>query len=158
MISRIARRIGVVIGIGRLTAATVETGSVQTVQAAFPGSATNGPDLREMPSLQLFGFRSSPKPGADVVAVFLSGDRSKGVVIASGDQRFRITVLASGDSVMEDAFGHAIHMSAAGIAVQGTMTVTGDVIANGISLINHEHDYLPGTGPETPTSPPIAGT
>lgn len=158
MIDRIARRVMAAIGVGRLTAATIESGPVQQMQVAFPGSVSGGPDLKEMPSLQTFGFRSSPIAGADVVAVFLSGDRSKGVVIASGDQRYRVTVLASGDAVMEDAFGHAVHMSTAGIAVLGTLTVTGDVIANGISLINHTHDYLPGTGTEIPTTAPIAGT
>ena len=156
-ISRLARRVLMAAGVGRVLGSD-ESKSTQILQVAFPGSATAGPEVREIPSLQLFGFRSRPKPGADVVAVFLSGDRSKGVIIASGDQRYRVTVLAEGDAIMEDAFGHSIHMSSAGIAVQGTMTVTGDVIANGISLINHEHDYLPGSGTETPTSAPIAGT
>ena len=153
MIERLARRILMAIGVGRATAPTIETGPTQIVQAAFPGDLISGQDLKEVPSVQSFGFASALKAGADVVALFLSGDRSKGVVIASNDQRYRPTGLLPGEVMIYDAFGHSIHLTAAGIVSTGNWTHTGNLVTTGALMNNgknvgstHQHLDSGGSG------------
>lgn len=46
------------------------------------------------------------------------------------------------------------HFNNGDVSVNGTVTVSEDVIGGGISLKNHTHDYNPGPGSPTPTQPP----
>ena len=81
--SRMGRRISMALGLGRSTANTDEAASTHTVQVALAGG-----ELRsDVPLLQQVGFHSRPLPGADVVVLFQAGDRSRGVAVATGDQR-----------------------------------------------------------------------
>lgn len=127
------------------------------------------------PSLLQYGFASRPFPGADAVVIFLNGDRSKGVVVAVGDQRYRFRNLVEGEVAISDDLGQAVHLTRSGIVVDGagnpitiqnaptitmsgTLTVAGDVIAGGVggvSLLNHLHRDAGGTGE---SGPPVAGT
>ena len=70
------------------------------------------------PRLAEYGFTSRPHPGADAVALFISGDRSSGVVIATGDQRYRLH-LADGEAAVHDDLGQKVHLTRSGIVIDG---------------------------------------
>ena len=102
-------------------------------------------EKKQLEHFEPFGFTSCPKPGAEVLAAFLDGDRSHGVVIVAADRRYRVQGLAAGDSALYDAHGHEIRLTASGIEIRangspvlvndGDVIVTGgDVIADGVSL------------------------
>lgn len=128
-----------------------------------------------VPRLAEYGFQSVPPDGWDGVAVFFSGDRSSGVVIATGHQQYRVKGLAKGEVCISDNQGQKIYLRkgggilmtdkagstvnmngdgtgsmvfANGLTVNGAkITGAGDVVsASGISLDNHTHQYSPGTG------------
>ncbi len=156
---RVARRVAMALGIGRQTADTDESQTTATVQVALPGG-----ELRsDVPLVQLYGYASRPVPGSDLIVVFQGGDRSRGVAIASGDQRGRPTDLQPGEVCLyHPRTGSRIWMKADGsiliapqngkTALTGDLTVSGavtgnEVIAQGVKLSSHPHDGVqPGSG------------
>lgn len=80
-----------------------------------------------MPCLALYGFQSCPPEGSDALAVFLGGDRTNGVIVANGNQRYRIRNLAPGEAYISDSRGQSVYLTTAGIIVNGgghPMTIT----------------------------------
>lgn len=152
-----------------------DTGPVQLVQL----TPSNLETFDKVPRVAEFGFQSVPPDGWDGIAVFFSGDRSSGVVVATNHQKYRVTGLSKGEACVSDAFGQTVYLSKNGITIKdkagsmivmngdGTGTATfanglkvngaqitgaGDVIsASGISLDNHTHSYYPGTNPAAQT-------
>lgn len=97
------RRMQLVVARGRVTASD-DTGTVQKLQAQL-----NFGEIRDgTPHLAHFGFTSRPPANADVVFVFMGGDRSNGVAIATGHQPSRPTGLQIGESMLYDLFGKSI--------------------------------------------------
>lgn len=103
-----------------------------------------------------YGFTSKPKAGAEVVTLFLDGDRSHGVVIVCADRRYRLTGLEDGEVAIHDDKAQAVVLKADGIhvysghtrvhgdmTVDGLLTVTGDASIGGKSFLGHRH----GGGP-----------
>lgn len=154
LIQRLAQKLQAVIGVGKITFVD-DSGQVQLDQVAIgPLEIHDG-----APNSQQYGFASNPPLGTDAVMVFIGGDRSNGVIIATGNQQYRLKGLASGDAALYDSRGQSVWLTAAGIVVNGaglpvtiknSPTVTlpdtttlevpnGDVIASGISLKNHTH-------------------
>ncbi|GBR06433.1 phage baseplate assembly protein [Asaia siamensis] len=146
ILERMGRSLANMTGIGRITSDTNQDPATPTVQVALPGS-----NLRsDLPLLEQYGFASRPVPGSDAVVVFQGGDRSRGVVVATGDQRNRPADLQPGDvclyhprtksRIWLKADG-SIELSPANgkVTMAGTLTVTEDVVANGVSLVNHLH-------------------
>ena len=162
---RQARRVMNAMGIGRQTADTDETQATPTLQVALPGG-----ELRsDLPHLQLYGFASRPTAGADVVVMFQSGDRGRGVAIASGDQRTRPTDLQPNDACLY-AHGSRIWLRSDGsiaitpgngkVVVTGDLAVTGtvtavEVVASSVHLTTHDHTN--GNGGKN-TGAPVAGS
>lgn len=165
-LSRLGRRVSMALGLGRLTANTDEQASTHTVQAALAGG-----ELRsDVPLLQQVGFHSRPLPGSDVVVLFQAGDRSRGVAVATGDQRYYPRDLQPGDACLYHVkTGARVWLKADGsisISTSGPLNITaseaafncpitstgdisakGDVLAGKISLTNHKHPVqaAPGT-------------
>ena len=150
-------RIASAIGFGVITATKALGGrGVREAQVRFSEE-----EIRDgTPLMALWGFASRPKEGADGVLVFVGGNRSKGIVIATNDRRFQLE-LAEGEVAMHDDLGQKVHLTRAGIvadaplgltvngnvAVNGSLTATGDVTAGAISLQHHRHGNVqPGTG------------
>ena len=50
-----------------------------------------------MPALQIYGLAWRAPTGSDAMAIFCSGDRSNGVIIATGNQQFRLRNLKAGE-------------------------------------------------------------
>jgi phage gp45-like len=149
-IERLERALRQQVAISRSTAPATDTGMVQVNQGQIdPLTVLDG-----MPTLLNYGFSSSMPIGGDKAVIFLNGDRSQGVVVATGHRQYRFTGLQPGESVMHDMWGHSLRLSAAGATLVGNLSVTGSVTAgsggaDSVTLQGHKH----GGGP-----PPTAGT
>lgn len=163
LLQRVANRLQALVGRGKVTLVDDIGGTVQRLQARFSAL-----ELRDgIPRLAEFGFTSLPPDGSDCVAIYVGGDRSNGVVIATGNQTYRLKGLASGDAALYDSRGQSVWLTQNGIVIEGaglpltirnTPTVTmpdttlldlpnGDVTASGISLKSHTHGGVqPGSG------------
>lgn len=87
------------------------------VTAQVEGLADEVRDGAEV--FQQYGFRSMPLPGAEGVMLSLGGSRDHTVVLCVDDRRYHATVLASGECVMEDHLGKAVHFK-----LDGSIEVT----------------------------------
>lgn len=66
-----------------------------------------------------YGYTSKPHKGAEVLAMFFDGDRSHGVVIVAADRRYRLKGLADGEVALHDDLGQKVHLTRAGIVIDG---------------------------------------
>ena len=120
--------------------------------------------------MQHYGFQSFAPDGFGAVVSFLGGERTAGVVTATVHQKYRFKPLKAGEVCISDDKGQSIYLSASGITINGgslpiavnnaaSVTVNdcnvnvqnGDVIANGISLLNHVHSGVTPGGATTGT-------
>jgi len=125
-----------------------------------------------------YGFTCNPLTGAEVLTLFLNGDRSHGVVVVAADRRYRIKELQSGEVAIYTDEGDKIHfkrgriidIETATLNIKATTAVnfdtpvinqtgqivsTGDQIAGGVSQIEHVHTNVQaGNGN---SGPPAAG-
>ncbi len=101
-------------GRGRLTRVD-DSGPVQLAQMQLSANETHD----AMPCLALYGFQSCPPEGSDALAVFLGGDRTNGVIIATGNQRYRFRNLVPGEACISDNRGQSVYLTATGIIVNG---------------------------------------
>ena len=62
-----------------------------------------------VPLVQQYGFSSRPKPGANAVVLFLKGDRSQGVTIATTDQRY-VLHLSEGEAALHTDEGDHVYL------------------------------------------------
>jgi phage baseplate assembly protein V len=123
---------------GKATVENVDDSSgVQQIQA----SVLQDEVLDQVERAGCFGITSNPKPGAFAVILFPNGNRDTGIVIATEDQRYRPTDLNPGEVAVYDSAGNIIHLKSDGSIEVATsqLTSTGDIIANGISLMHHTH-------------------
>jgi phage gp45-like len=100
----------IMMGLGRGTTAVTDGGPIRTVQIIF---VTTGEIRDGVPVMQHYGFASRPHAGCDYTAMTLSGDPTKSLVIASNDQRFRVT-LAEGEVALHDDLGQKFHLTRTG--------------------------------------------
>lgn len=107
------RRVQLMIRRGRVTSGN-DAGNVQKLQVQL-GSLEIGDDR---PRLAEYGFTSFPQDGCDAVVVFIAGDQSKGIVIATGDQSYRLH-LERGEVAIHDDQGQKVHLTRSGIVVDG---------------------------------------
>ena len=109
----LARGIQLLIGIGRVRASQ-EKSMVGTLQVQLNAMET----VDGLVNSSHYGFHSRPHAGCDAVVAFVGGDRSKGVVISTGDQRYRVQ-LSDGEVVVHDDLGQSVHLKRTGIVVNG---------------------------------------
>jgi phage gp45-like len=162
-------RIWSLLGFGSLTVIN-DTGTVQTAQLKL-----NTSEMRDgVPVVQLFGLSGNPPAGTDAVALFLGGDRSNAVVIATNHQGSRPTGRAPGETTLYNNFLMSIYLSQNGpivqcagkpMLVEGDLHVTGEVIrgyggVDQVTLGGHKHNQPPDTHGDTeqPTNAPTPGT
>ena len=128
-----------------------DTMPIQAVQADLLSGETRD----RVERMQEYGFTSVPLPGCRGIALFVGGDRSHGAVIATEDNRYRKKGLGAGEVAIYTDEGDSIYLkrgriiqitAANGVVVNApTVTVaSGDVIASGISLVNHVHPGCQG--------------
>lgn len=113
-IARLWRRVLLTIGRGRISS-VLDSGQVQRVQVKAGADET----IDGVPRLAEYGFQSNPPVDSDGILLFLAGDRSNGVVIACGSQKYRMRGLQTGEVAISDDKGQSVYLSAAGIVVNG---------------------------------------
>ncbi|ABO49751.1 phage baseplate assembly protein V [Desulforamulus reducens MI-1] len=109
-----------------------------------------------------------PAPGEQVICLFLSSGVAQGFVLGSiysekdkppvKDSNKRHISFSDGTKIEYDAATHTLTVNATGpvnIVAAGNVNVTGDVIADGISLKKHIHDGV--MGGSSSTNPPVGG-
>lgn len=164
MLAPFARRISNLLARGSVLAAN-SASKLQSLQVRL--LATEVKDAIE--HLEPFGFTAKPMPGAEVVAGFMDGDRSHGVVLVVADRRYRLRTLEDGEVALYDALGNYVHFKKTGtlaikattsvaieaplvtitgdLQVAGTITSPTDVVGGGKSLKTHTHSGVqPGAG------------
>lgn len=110
-----------------------------------------------------YGYTSNPLAGAEVLTMFLGGDRSHAVVLVAADRRYRIKELKPGEVAIYTDEGDRIHFKRGRIIdiETGTLNIKainavnfdtpiitqtgqivsqGDQVAGGVSQITHVHD------------------
>lgn len=109
VLQRMMRRIQLATGWGRVTFSD-DSQAAQLLQVKLNDSETRD----GTPRIAEFGFTSRPPEGSDVLMVFLGGDRSKGVVVATGHQASRPANLLEGESMVYDVWGKSIYLTKSG--------------------------------------------
>lgn len=67
-------------------------------------------EIRTVERYQEYGFSSVPHRGAEAVAVFVGGNRDHGMVIATGDRRYRLKGQKDGEVAIWDDQGQKVHL------------------------------------------------
>ncbi|MGY2158624.1 phage baseplate assembly protein V [Pseudomonas tolaasii] len=118
VLQRMMRRIQLATGWGRVTFSD-DSKTAQLLQVKLNDSETRD----GTPRIAEFGFTSRPPQGSDVLVVFLGGDRSKGVVVATAHQASRPANLHEGESMVYDLWGKSIYLTqSGGIVVEANGT------------------------------------
>ena len=113
-IQRINHRLRHSLRVGRIVA-TKDDGAVQTAQIRLSSI-----ELRDgTPMAYHYGFSARPPADTDVTVLFLGGDRSQGVVVATGNQKFRVKDLKEGEICVYDDLGRKVTLGRDGIVVEG---------------------------------------
>ena len=113
-LERVWRRVLLMVSRARVTLVD-DSNAVQFVQAQIDAFSL----LDGMPRLAEYGFQSNPPPGADLAVIFLGGNRSDGVAVATGHQTYRLRNLVSGEVAISDNLGQKVYLSTAGIRIEG---------------------------------------
>lgn len=162
-LERLYGRLVSLVAIGRITATTaLQDRGLRRAQLRIDEAEARD----ATPLLAQYGLATRPQPGAQAVVLFLTGDRSRGLVIATNDARYQLE-LAEGEVALHDDLGQRIHLTQQGIVIDGggravriqgapeviadtaQLTVTGDVVAGGISLTQHRHGGVQAGGAQT---------
>jgi phage baseplate assembly protein V len=129
-IRRLWHRVQALVARGRLPLID-DSGPVQLAQARIIGDEVKD----QIPRMAEYGFVSSPPENSDAIILFMAGERSMGVIIATNNQTFRMRNLATGEVAIHDNKGRFVLLGAAGIHVQGNadpvlVETTGTITAN----------------------------
>lgn len=109
VLDRMKRGIQAMVGRGRVTTSN-DGGNAQLLQVRLSAL-----EVRDgTPRIAEFGFSSRPPVDSDAVLVFVGGDRSNGIVIATGHQASRPTGLEEGETIVYDLFGKYVKFTKAG--------------------------------------------
>lgn len=110
LIERVARR--VLLSLARALVTTVnDAGGMQMMQVKLNALETRD----NTPRMAEFGLTSNPPTtNSDAIVLFLGGDRSNGVVIATGHQPSRPKNLAPGETMLYSQDGKYVYMTASG--------------------------------------------
>lgn len=102
-LTRLYRRITMLVGIGRTTGVMNDDGTTQQLQYKTPFDV-RGSTLR----MTEFGFSSGLPAGSDVLILSLGGDRSSQVIVATNHGSTRYGNLNPGETVIYDAQGKSV--------------------------------------------------
>ncbi len=165
-LERLCRRVQLMVGRGRLTIVD-DSQAAQLLQVRTSAAGLSD----KVPRLAEYGFQSHPPAGADAVLLFLAGNSSDGVVVATGHQQYRIRSLKAGEVAISDDKGQVVHLSETGIrinsgalpvqidaggglVINADITIIGTVTANG-KAIDDTHIHSNGTRIDGMTGTPV---
>lgn len=118
IMQRLWRRIQLMSSWGRITFAD-DSQPAQVLQISLNDDETRD----DTPRIAEFGLTSVPPDGSDVLVVFLGGDRTKGVVVATGHQASRPRGLTAGETMLYDLQGKHVYLTNAnGIVIEAAGT------------------------------------
>lgn len=106
VMERLWRRVQLMSNWGRVTFSD-DSRSAQLLQVKLNDSETRD----DTPRIAEFGLTSRPPEGSDVLVVFLGGDRSKGVVVATAHQASRPKGLLVGETMLYDLWGKSVYLT-----------------------------------------------
>lgn len=112
-------RLFLMVGRGVLTALSAAEGAL--MRAQIDGLADETLEDREF--VLDYGMSCRPHPGAEVLALFLAGLRSNGVVVRVFDARYQIA-LAEGEVAIHDDLGQKVHLTRDGIVAFSPKNIT----------------------------------
>lgn len=113
-IERLYRRIMLVIGRGKIKTGK-DDGAAQVQQVRLGAFET----FDDITRLAEYGFNSMPPPDTDAVMMFVGGNRLDGVIIATGNQTYRMRSLKPGEVSISDNLGQSVYLTQSGIVVNG---------------------------------------
>ena len=114
----------VMLMVGRAVIAAVNSGNqTQLLQLNMLADETSG----DLEHFQDYGFASAPHAGAEAAVVFVGGDRSHGIIVATQDRRYRLTTLAGGEVALYDDQGQWVALKRAGIDLKTPLALTAEV-------------------------------
>lgn len=70
--------------------------------------------LDDIERVQEYGFASNPKDGTEALVLFLGGDKSHGIVVATDDRRYRMKV-SKGKVALYDDEGQYVYIKTGGV-------------------------------------------
>lgn len=133
----------------RRIANLLQIGTITAVDGATGKARVKVGDL-DMPALNVAQFRAGglslwwmPQVGEQVLVACPSGDVGQGVILAS---------IFAGNAPSADPAVPMIELAGGTMKINGTLELTGDVIAQGISLVHHKHGGVTG-GPDLTGGP-----
>lgn len=97
-------------------------GVVRLVQGSIVQVELHKSEAVELPLVVPYGFSYAPLPGAQAYALFKGGDRSNGVVIMVGDERYRLE-LKEGEMAIHNDKGDKVHIKEGKIEVEAATQV-----------------------------------
>lgn len=157
IIAPIQRRVVNMIARGTTSKATDEAKGLQRLQITLSAQEV----LDGIERMQEYGFASRPLTGAETLAVFLGGDRSHGLVIATDDRRYRPKDLIEGETGLYNSAGNRFRMKPNGNAeltagkfkFQGTSDELMDLLVQTLDLVKNMNDKLNTTTTNTQLGP-----
>lgn len=99
-IARLARRMNLIVGRGKIKQSD-DSQNIQRLQVALSALET----MDNIPRAVEFGFASWPPDNCSAVVLFVNGDRSNAVAIATHDLPSRFKLAAKGESAVFDGNG-----------------------------------------------------
>lgn len=120
MIAEIDRRIRRALGSIRLAFRGIVTlvkaaGAVQLVQI----NALQGEQLQDAELFQHYGMTSNPPAGTMAIVLPIGGKTAHGIIIATEHGTYRLKNLAPGEMAIYDDQGQKVHITRAGIVIDG---------------------------------------
>ncbi len=107
---RLYRRMMMAVAPSLKITATDDSGPIHRAQVrGFPNETIDA-----MPVLQIYGLASHAMPGSDATAIFASGDRSNGVIVATGNQQYRLRNQKPGEVALYDDNGSIVQLANGG--------------------------------------------
>jgi phage gp45-like len=173
---RLYRRVQMMLAPVKITA-TDDTGPVHRAQVR----AMAPEQIDNVSVLQLYGLASHAMVGSDAMALFVSGDRSNAVIVATNNQQYRLRNLNSGEVALYDNGGNVVKLANGGnieitcpgsititcplVKLTGDLHVTGEIVrgfGTGDQVTLGQHSHTQGGDShgdsEAPTNPPTPGT
>lgn len=146
-VERLTARINNMFAISRSTRDPDDTGPIQTLQMRLSALELHDAVMR----VQDYGLASVPPVGTDIMTLFMSGDRGRGIAFAAGNQTSRPRGMGVGDSCLYDSRGHRVQLQDGNILVDAngsTVTVENatTVVVRADTKVRFETPLLEVTG------------
>ena len=104
---------------------TLKTIVVSKNTAKAQGEFLKDETISDIDVMEDYGFSSNPEAGAQIVAIFIDGNREQGISIRTHDRRYKPTDLQPGEACMYHKSGSRILMKSDGsIEVDSTVGIT----------------------------------